>query len=187
MNFLILGIIIFFSIHLIPILPIKASLINKLGKNKYKGLFSLISLIGLITIIYGFNHADVYPVWNSVTYSKEIALALMPISTILLAAANMQTNIKRILKHPMLIGIIIWSFVHLLANGDLRSIILFASFGLYSLINIIFSKKNSTTNEISNYSSIKDFIAVVIGLIAYMLIILFHNHIAGVAIMFSFT
>jgi len=187
MNLLILGIIIFFSIHLVPISPLKNVLINLLGKNKYKGLFSLISLIGLITIIYGFNHADVYPVWNSVTYSKEIALALMPISTILLAAANMQTNIKRILKHPMLIGIIIWSFVHILVSGDLRSIILFASFGVYSLIDIIFSKKNSTTNEISNYPLIKDFIAVVIGLIAYMLIILFHNHIAGVAIMFSFT
>ena len=182
MNFLILGIIIFFSIHLIPILPIKASLINKLGKNKYKGLFSLISLIGLLTIIYGFNHADVYPVWNSVTYSKEIALALMPISTILLAAANMQTNIKRILKHPMLIGIIIWSFVHLLANGDLRSIILFASFGVYALIDIIFSKKVLTTNNTTNYTLAKDIIVIIIGLLIYAVIVYFHQYIAGVVI-----
>jgi len=186
MNFLILGIIIFFIIHLVPISPLKKILINKIGENKYKGLFSLISLVGLLFIIYGFSHAHFYPIWEPLPYSKAIALMLMPISIVLLVATNMQTNIKKFTKHPMLIGIIIWSFVHLIANGDLRSILLFASFGLYSLINIIFSKKNSTTNEISNYSSIKDFIAVVIGLIAYMLIILFHNHIAGVAIVFSF-
>ena len=176
-----------FVSRLVPISPLKNILINRLGENKYKGLYSLIALVGLLIIIYGFGHADFYHVWDPLPYSREIAIALMPISMVLLVAANMQTNIKRYIKHPMLVAILVWSFVHLIGNGDLRSIILFASFGLYSLINIIFSKKNSTTNEINNYSSIKDFIAVVIGLIAYMLIILFHNHIAGVAIVFSFT
>ena len=182
MNLFILGIIIFFSIHLVPIFPIKNILINRLGENKYKGLFSLIALVGLLIIIYGFSHADFYPIWDPLPYSKEIALALMPISIILLAAAKMQTNIIRFIKHPMLIGILIWSIVHLIANGDLRSIILFASFGVYALIDIIFSKKVLTTNITANYTLTKDVIVIIIGLVVYVIIVYFHQFIAGVTI-----
>ena len=182
MNFLILGIIIFFIIHLVPISPLKKILINKIGENKYKGLFSLISLVGLLFIIYGFSHAHFYPIWEPLPYSKAIALMLMPISIVLLVATNMQTNIKKFTKHPMLIGIIIWSFVHLIANGDLRSILLFASFGLYALIDIIFSKKVLTVNSSVNYNSTKDVMVVIIGLFVYVIIVYFHKYIAGMAI-----
>ena len=182
MNLLILGIIIFFSIHLVPISPLKNILINRLGENKYKGLYSLIALVGLLIIIYGFGHADFHPVWDPLPYSREIALALMPISMVLLAAANVQTNIKRFIKHPMLIGVLIWSFVHLIANGDLRSIILFASFGVYALIDIIFSKKVLTTNITANYTLTKDIIVITIGLVVYVIIVYFHRFIAGVTI-----
>jgi|TARA_B100001964_G_scaffold218148_1_gene258899 uncharacterized membrane protein len=182
MDLLILGIIIFFTIHLVPISPLKNILINLLGENKYKGLFSLIALVGLLIIIYGYSIADFYLIWEPLSYSREIALVLMPISIVLLASANMQTNIKRFIKHPMLIGILVWSFVHLLANGDLRSIILFASFGVYALIDIMYSKKVLTTNNITNYTLTKDMIIVIIGLVAYTLIVHFHQYIAGVDI-----
>ena len=182
MNLLILGIIIFFSIHLVPISPLKKILINRLGENKYKGLYSLIALVGLLIIIYGFGHADFHPVWDPLPYSREITLALMPISMVLLAAANVQTNIKKFIKHPMLIGIFIWSFVHLIANGDLRSIILFASFGVYALIDIIFSKKVLMAKNTTNYTLTKDIIVFIIGLLIYAIIVHFHQYIAGVAI-----
>jgi uncharacterized membrane protein len=182
MNLLILGITIFFSIHLIPIFPLKKFLINRLGENKYKGLFSLIALIGILIIIYGFSSADYYPIWDPLPYSKGLALTLMPISIVLLVGANIQTNIKRLTKHPMLIGILIWSFVHLLSNGDLRSIILFVSFGVYALIDIIFSKKVLTTNNTANYTLTKDIIVVIIGLLVYAIIVYFHQYIAGVVI-----
>ena len=182
MNLLILGIIIFFSIHLVPISPLKSILINRLGENKYKGLYSLIALVGLLIIIYGFGHADFYHVWDPLPYSREIAIALMPISMVLLVAANMQTNIKRYIKHPMLVAILVWSFVHLIGNGDLRSIILFASFGVYALIDIIFSKKVLTTNNTTNYTLAKDIIVIIIGLLIYAVIVYFHQYIAGVVI-----
>ena len=82
----------------------------------------------------------------------------------------------------MLIGILIWSIVHLIANGDLRSIILFASFGAYAIIDIIFSKKISTTNDTANYTLTKDIIVVIIGLLVYAITVYFHRYIAGVVI-----
>ena len=182
MNLLILGIIIFFSIHLVPISPLKKILINQLGENKYKGLYSLIALAGLLIIIYGFGHADFHPAWDPLPYSREIALALMPISMVLLVAANVQTNIKRLTKHPMLIAVLIWSFVHLIANGDLRSIILFASFGVYALIDIVFSKKVLTINKTVNYTLTKDIMVVIVGLLLYIIFVYFHRYIGGVVI-----
>ena len=159
-------------------------MINRLGENKYKGLYSLIALVGLLIIIYGFSRADFYPIWDPLPYSKEIALALMPISIVLLTAANVQTNIKRFIKHPMLIAVLIWSFVHLIANGDLRSIMLFGSFGVYALIDIIFSKKVLTTNNTANYTLSKDIIVVIIGLLVYAIIVYFHQYIGGVVIFY---
>ena len=82
----------------------------------------------------------------------------------------------------MLIGILIWSFVHLITNGDLRSIMLFASFGMYALIDIIFSNKVLTTNNTANYTLTKDIIVVIIGLLVYAIIVYFHQHIDGVVI-----
>jgi uncharacterized membrane protein len=82
----------------------------------------------------------------------------------------------------MLIGILIWSFVHLIANGDLRSIMLFGSFGVYALIDIIFSKKVLTTNNTANYTLTKDIIVVIIGLLLYVIFVYFHRYIAGVVI-----
>ena len=182
MNLLILGIVIFFSIHLVPISPLKNILINRFGENKYKGLYSLIALVGLLIIIYGFVRADFHSVWDPLPYSREIALALMPISMVLLAAANVQTNIKILVKHPMLIAILIWSFVHLITNGDLRSIMLFASFGIYALIDIIFSKKVLIIKDTENFTPTKDIIVVIIGLVAYIIIVYFHQYIGGVKI-----
>jgi len=182
LSLLIIGIVIFFSIHLVPITLLKKILINQLGENKYKALFSLIAIVGLLIIIYGFARADFYLIWDPLPYSKTIALALMPISILLLITANMQTSIKRYIKHPMLIGILIWSFVHLISNGDLRSIILFASFGVYALIDIIFSKKVLTTNNTANYTLTKDIIVVIIGFLVYAIIVYCHQYIAGIAI-----
>ena len=82
----------------------------------------------------------------------------------------------------MLIGTLIWSFVHLIANGDLRSIILFASFGVYAIIDIIFSNKALMTNNTTNYTLTKDIIVVIIGLLVYAIIVYFHRYIAGVVI-----
>jgi uncharacterized membrane protein len=101
---------------------------------------------------------------------------------VLLAAANIQTNIKKLTKDPMLIGILIWSFVHLIANRDLRTIILFGSFGVYALIDIIFSKKVLTTNNTTNYTLTKDIIVVIIGLLVYTIIVRFHQYSADVEI-----
>ena len=182
MTVLIIGLILFFTIHLVPLFPLREKLINKLGENRYKGIFTLLSLAGLILIVVGYRDADTTSFWFPVNYGRELALYLMPISFVLLAASNMKSNIKRIVRHPMLLGIIIWSFVHLLNNGELRAILLFGAFIIYAFIDLLFTKKIARVSEMPVYPVKKDIVNIIAGVFVYAAVLHFHHYIAGVAI-----
>ena len=189
---LIIGLVIFFGMHLVPVTGVKSSLIERMGEKKYQSIFSIISLVGFIIIIYGFSlidtcnpmmadcETDNFYLWGSFEYSKEISFLLMPISIIFIVASQMKSNIKKVVHHPMLIGVLIWSFVHLLSTGDLRSIILFASFGAFSIIDIIFTRK--TVEQGISFSILNDVVVIVVGLVLYSIILYFHEYVSGLQI-----
>jgi len=189
---LIIGLVIFFGMHLVPVTGVKSSLIERMGEKKYQGIFSIISLVGFIIIIYGFSlidtcnpmmadcETDNFYLWNSFEYSREISFLLMPISIIFIVASQIKSNIKKVIGHPMLFGVLIWSFVHLLSTGDLRSIILFLSFAAYSIIDMVFTKK--TTEQGISYSITNDIVVIVTGLVVYSIILYFHEYVSGVQI-----
>ena len=182
MNILILGIVIFFSIHCVPIIPsLRNNLSSFLGDNGYKAFYSLLAFAGLGLIVYGFSIANSYPLWKPFPYSHAIAVWVMPFSFILLTASSMKTNIKRYVRHPMLTGVLIWSLTHLIANGDVRSLLLFASFGLYSLVDMLFTKKNIPEDSTETYPVQKDITVIVIGLIVYGIGLYIHTFITGVS------
>jgi uncharacterized membrane protein len=107
----------------------------------------------------------------------------MPIAVIFLMPGSGKTNYFQKFKHPMFIGILIWAFVHLLANGDLRSTIIFFSFALYCIVDMLFTKNNTTTSN-ATYPMSNDIIFIGLGLMVYTLIVYFHQYIAGVKILF---
>jgi uncharacterized membrane protein len=77
------------------------------------------------------------PVWTS-----HLNIAVQLAAFIILFAAYTPTGyIKKTLKHPMLVGIKLWALGHLLANGELNSILLFASFLAYAVIDRVALKK----------------------------------------------
>ena len=125
MFLLILGLILFFGIHLTPITSIKSLLLKKLSENKYKAVFSLISLVGLILIIFGYREMDYISLWNPLENAREITFWKMPVALILNVAGNLKCNINRFVKHPMLTGVILWGFTYLLVNGGLDSSMIF--------------------------------------------------------------
>ena len=174
---------------MLPLTSVKVNLVESLGDKKYQGVFSIFSLIGLIVMIYGFSLVDDcnpmmadcntnnINLWEPLEYSREISFILMPISIILLVAFLVESNIKRILRHPWLFSIILWSFCHLISNGDLRSVLLFVSFGVYSVIDIVFSKKEVQSSE--SIPVTKDVIVIVAGLVLYSILLYFHQYVSG--------
>jgi uncharacterized membrane protein len=139
MAVMIVGLALFIGIHLVPVSPrLRASLIARFGDKPYRGFFSAISAIGVILIIVGYHlrpeRVQLFAPWAA---ARDAAPFVMTLSFVLFAVANMRTHIRRIVRHPMLIGLMLWAGVHLAANGDLTGTVLFGSFLAYSIVALI--------------------------------------------------
>jgi uncharacterized membrane protein len=163
----------------------RAALIASIGRGPYLGLFALVSVIGLVLIGYGFARyraEGLIPVWYPPAWTRHIVVALMWPASIALVAAYIPGDIKRVLKHPFLVGVKIWAFAHLCANGDLGSMILFGSVLAWAVYDRITLKHRSDTGAppIPVGGRRNDIIAIVVGTIVYLALgFVFHPIVIG--------
>ncbi|MFK4498451.1 putative membrane protein [Bradyrhizobium japonicum] len=187
---MILGLMLFFAAHVFTTKrEARSQAIARLGEGTYKILYAAVSLAGLALIIWGFAHyraAGMIPVWEPPVAFKHITVALMLPAVILVVASYLRGRIYATLKHPMLAGIKLWAAAHLLANGDLGSIILFGSFLGWAVYDRI-SLKHRTDGggpPIPVGGVTNDLIAVAVGVVAYLaLAFAFHPVVIGVPVM----
>ncbi|MEI2735066.1 MAG: NnrU family protein [Rhodoblastus sp.] len=188
MTVLILGLLIFIGVHLVPTsAPARAGLVAKLGENQYKIAFSVASFVGFALIVWGFGlarHAGAnVQLWTPPTWTKHIAFALMWPAFVLLVAAYVPSHIRDKAKHPMLAAIKIWALAHLLANGDLAGVLLFAGFLAWAVYDRISVKKRAALGPLGTRHGgvAQDVIVVVVGTVAYFAMLLWgHPLLIGV-------
>jgi uncharacterized membrane protein len=183
----ILGLVIFLGAHVfVTMRNERAVLVAKFGEWPYRGLFSLVSIVGIVLIAYGFasyRAAGFIIVWNPPAWTRHIVEALMWPASIMIVAAYIPGNIKRVLKHPMLAGVKTWAFAHLCANGDLGGIILFASVLAWAIYDRITLKHRSDTGgaPLPVGGGKNDIIAIIVGTIVYLALgFVFHPIVIGV-------
>ncbi len=145
MFLLILGLALFVSVHAFTMArgP-RAAAIARLGEGPYKIAYSLLSLLGIVLISIGFGQYrqdDYLQVWDPPVWTRHLALLLVLPAFVMFVAAYLPGRIKRTLKHPMLAGIKLWALAHLLANGDLGSILLFGSILAWAVAARISAKR----------------------------------------------
>ena len=183
MSVLIAGLVVFLGVHLLPALQgSRAALVQRRGEQRYKGIFTLISFAGLGLIIAGYGMA--MPGAQLFAPSRTaIAIApyAMALSFVLFAAANMRTYIRQVVKHPMLLGLAIWAAVHLLANGDTRGTLLFASFFVYAAIDLVSVVQRHAIKDFAPTAR-HDAIAVVAGITVALALMALHRPLFGVAV-----
>jgi uncharacterized membrane protein len=184
MNLLIIGILLFFGIHLVPVLGFKPALVQRLGEGRYKGVFALVSLAGFVLMIWGFRTArlELEPMlYEPPRWGRHVAMLLVLLAVISLMAAFHRGRLKLWLKQPMSIGIALWATGHLFANGSLPEVLLFGSFLVFSLVDII---RSNALGEVPAYvpKPVHDVIAVVGGLVIYGLLLYLHPIIIGVPV-----
>lgn len=185
MALFILGLIIFFGTHLWTALARKGreGLIKRLGAGPYKGLYSLAAIAGFALIVIGWRGADASIVYSPPAYLKHVTYLLVFLALVLLAAAYLpKGRIAAAVKHPMLAGVKLWAFGHLLSNGEVRSLILFGAFLAYAVIDrIVVKKRNEPTPKAGPIAN--DAIAAAVGAGAWAAIYFFlHPFIAGVSL-----
>ncbi|QPF87649.1 NnrU family protein [Bradyrhizobium genosp. L] len=187
---MILGLVLFLGVHVLSSLrELRAGIVNAMGEGAYKGVYSLVSAVGLALIVWGFAHYRAtgwIDVWTPPTAFKHITVALMLPAVILVVASYIRGRIYTTLKHPMLAGVKLWVFAHLLANGDLGSIVLFGSFLAWAVYDRISLKRRADPGAppIPVGGVTNDLIAVAVGVVAYLaLAFAFHPVVIGVPVM----
>jgi uncharacterized membrane protein len=189
MSYLIIGIVIFAGIHLFGMLmPVARDRIKaRMGEGPWKGVYSLISLIGLALMIYGWIASSNAPqdadlVYSPAGWTRHAAMLLVLIGFILIGAAHGKGRIKLWVKQPMSIGIGLWAFAHLLANGQRYDILLFGTFLAIAVLDIVLS---TARGKVPHYEPRlrSDIIAVIVGIVLYLVFLLgFHPYILGVPV-----
>lgn len=189
MAILVIGLIIFFTIHSISIINHnwRNQMVKKMGGMPWQGIYSLVSVIGFVMIVYGFGLARMHPVvlYTTPNWLHHITMVLMiPVFPMLLAA-YLPGRIKTTLKHPMLAATKLWAFAHLLANGTLADVLLFGAFLVWAVMDRI-SLKHRTPDAVpvALRSKFNDTLVIVIGLALYAAFVLgLHKWLIGVPIL----
>ena len=186
---MILGLVLFLGIHTLTTQRgLRARVIASTGEGGYKIGYALVSLAGLALIVWGFadyRAAGMWQVWTPPKALKHITVALMLPAVILVVASYIRGRIYTALKHPMLAGVKLWAAAHLLANGDLGSIILFGSFLGWAVFDRISMKGRADDGAppIPVGGLGNDLIAVAVGIVAYLaLAFAFHPVVIGVPV-----
>jgi uncharacterized membrane protein len=186
---MILGLLLFLGVHALTTQrELRASVIASTGEGGYKIGYALASIAGLALIVWGFAHyraTGMLPVWTPPKWFKHVTVALMLPAVILVVAAYIRGRIYTTLKHPMLTGVKLWAAAHLLANGDLGSIILFGSFLGWAVYDRISLKRRVDPGAppIPVGGPSNDLIAVAVGIVAYLALgFAFHPVVIGVPV-----
>lgn len=185
---LVLGLAIFLCVHSTRIFADgwRARQIERLGPMAWRGLYSLASLAGLALIVWGFGLARAEPVtvWSPPAWTRHLtALLVLPAFVLVAAGYVPGTYMKSRIGHPMLAGVKLWAFAHLLANGKLADILLFGAFLAWAALAFVRSRRRDRAAGIGYEArgASRDALAVAIGLAAWLLFARFgHAWLIGV-------
>lgn len=163
----------------------RAALIARLGQGGYRVLFSILSLVGLVLIVWGYGDyraGESIQLWSPPPFMRHITVGLMPFSAILLVATYIPSHIKARAKHPMFAAIKIWAFAHLLSNGDLGSVLLFGGFLVWAIYGRIAAKRRGDAGpQTAPAGWTNDVIVVVAGVVLFLALgYYFHPYVIGV-------
>ena len=187
MSILILGLVLFLGIHTLSTMRVaRAAMVGRLGEGAYKGLYSLVSAVGLVLIVWGFGRyrsAGYIQVWNPpFAIFHPIALVLLWFAFVALVAAYAPpTRIKSMLRHPMLVAVKAWALSHLLVNGDLGSMLLFGALLAWAVYDRIALKRRGDDGAppVASFGR-NDAIVIAIGTVAYFAMMWLHESLIGV-------
>jgi uncharacterized membrane protein len=188
MTLLIAGLVIFIGMHSTSIVMpgFRDSMVAKIGEWPWKGLYSIISLLGFVLIINGYPETRLDPtvLYTPPVWLRHIAMLLLIVVFPMLLATYFSGRIKRTLKNPMILSIKIWAFAHLLANGNLADVLLFGGFLLWAVASLIMAKRREPRAVPAlPESKWNDLLAVVIGLGVYVAMVLWgHQALIGMPV-----
>lgn len=186
---LLTGLLLFLSTHSSRIFADhnRTQYIAHYGMAKWKLAYSLVSIVGLVLIVWGYGQArlDPFVLWVPPIWTRHLAALLtLPVFILIAAAYIPGTVIKARIGHPMVAGVKLWALSHLVANGNLADVILFGSFLVWSIASFATSRRRDRNqgSPAASGSLARDGIAVAAGVVAWFVLARYlHLTLFGVA------
>ena len=184
MTLLVSGLALFVVLHIIPsVPPLRAGLVARMGEGPYRGAFSIVTFASLVMVVWGYSAAPFEPVYPPPSWGRHAAMGLVPVALVLFAAANMPTHIRAVVRHPMLLGLLVWALAHLAANGDLRSVVLFGTFAGFAVVAAVSAVARGKGPDRDKAPRLgMDAAAIVSGTIVAGLLAYFHAALFGIPV-----
>ena len=184
MALLVAGLLLFAGAHLYPsvLKTSRDKLVAGMGENPYRGIFSIVIVVSLVMIVLGWRSATPTVVYNPPLAGSIVVTLAVFVAFVLFFASQTKTNIKRFTRHPQMMGVIVWSIAHLLVNGDSRSVALFGGLGTWAVLEILFCNRRDGEWQKPAPSPVTwDIATVVIGAVAFTILLLLHEKLFNVA------
>jgi uncharacterized membrane protein len=174
MELLILGLVLFVGGHSVNLFANqwRNSMVEKVGLLPWKGLYSLFAIVGLVCLVYGYGDARAEGVylWQPPVWTRHIAALLTLPAFLLLFASQIPGNRLQVATgHPMYLGIKLWAFAHIIANGGLHDVLLFGTFLIWGIAGFAVSRRrDKAAGTVREYKGLmRDGITLVVSLGAW--------------------
>lgn len=204
LNIVIFGITLFVLVHLIPVFPTWRTAIVKIaGVNVYKLAFSLLAAVGFFSAIIAYRYAPHTPMWTPPPALRGVTMVLMFLSLLCFVGSANTPWFSRVVRHPMLCGIMLLGIAHLFANGEVAGVVLFGELALFGLLWQFFTDRRDALVDAEKFATKKQTTSLLpfakwnalgqnappvtltpllIAALAFIVILLVHPYLFGVAI-----
>ncbi|MDO9318469.1 MAG: NnrU family protein [Gammaproteobacteria bacterium] len=190
---LIPGLLLFMGLHLMREFGLRERLQTRLGTGPYRLLFSVAILISLVLIVQGKAGAPFIQLWVPPFNLRSLTHLIMISATMLFIVGSLPHSFTReLVIHPMLIGVILWGVAHVISNGDLASVLLFGVLPLWAIVKIVSLERVRQRTKMAAGQPVSppalrpalqwDAAAIVLGVIAYAVFLVFHGQMFGLAL-----
>jgi len=185
---LVLGLVLFLGMHSVRIVADdwRGARVAAMGLGPWKGLYSLVSLVGLVLIVWGFGLTRQAPVdlWHPPAWTRHLASLLTWIAFVLIVAAYVpRSRLRAAIGHPMVAGVKLWALAHLLSNGRLADVVLFGAFLLWAVLDFRSARRRDRVSGAPARAGLwaNDLVTVVVGTVAwYVFAMYLHQPLIGV-------
>ena len=183
MTVMILGLVLWWAGHLFPIFApgARGAAVERLGEGPYKGLFALVALAAVVLMVIGYRQAAFVNLWFPPAWTVHLNNLLMLLAVFFIGAKHAKSSVKHYVRHPMLLGVVLWAVAHLLVNGDLASLVLFGGLLAWAVVAMVGTNardgewsrppKGTTAGLIRH---------VVITVVVFVVIVVIHGPLLGV-------
>lgn len=174
MTLLVLGLLIFLGVHSVRVFAEgwRTRTIARRGEGTWKGIYSVLSIVGFVLVVWGYGVARQHPVvlWAAPTWTRHLAALLTLPAFVLLVAAYVPGNaIKARLGHPMVLGVKLWALAHLLANNTLADVLLFGGFLLWAVLAFRAARQRDRASKVvyAPGRTVPTVVTVLVGVVAW--------------------